>query len=157
MTDADLDTAQAVITAWQADPTLTKLFERPPTYGEVRKDPARDSKATLPFPYARLHVEKDRDAEHMTGMVYHDYRRVTITAAGPKAVADQAKLAILNVFNRKLGTLPNGPTLALPSGAAFRQWWPLNDGEIAKDPHAKDGQDIWIATIKGRVWSIRTV
>ncbi len=156
MTDADEDLAQAVITLWKSDAGLSALFAQPPIYGDVRKDQP-DRKATLQYPYARLQVEKDRDNQHMTGGVYHDFRRVTLTAAGPKAVAVQAKLAILKVFNLNLGTIPGGPSLTLPSGAAFRQWWPLNDGEITKDPHVKDGQDIWVAKITGRVWSVRTV
>ncbi len=157
MTDADSDTAQAVIACWKADATLATLFLQPPIYDTVRKDPARDARAALKYPYASLKVEKDQDAQHMTGGAYHDYRKVTIRVAGaPKAVADQAKLAVLNVFNLNLGR-PGKPTLALPSGAAFRRWWPLNDGEIRQDESRKDGQDVWIATVIGRVWSVRTV
>jgi len=69
-------------------------------------------------------------------------------------VINAAKILVLSVFNLKLGT-PNNATLTFPSGARFVRWWPQNDGEIAKDPTAKAGQDIWVANLKGQVWSVR--
>jgi len=171
VTDADRDTADAVINLWKAAPSLSVLFPLPPTWDTVRKT---DSKAVIAMPYATLEITKGKDNQRITGGVYYDYRNVTIKIAGsmaplapavqaqaglpvgPISVIAAAKLAVLSMFNLKLG-IPGQPyTLTMPSGARFCRWWPQNDGDIARDPTAKAGQDIWVANVKGEVWSVRT-
>lgn len=106
--------------------------------------------ASQPDVFAKIECVKGKANERMTGGAYHDYRNVTITIRGTKTDVTAAMALALAVVNRTM-------TLTMPSGARFIQFWPDGDGEIAKDEGLRrKGEEIWLGTIKGQVWTVRT-
>ena len=171
-TDANDDTYQAIVQAWQRDSTLSGLFPVPVRAGRLKSQEGQNlSPPGLDAPYAQVLVEKGKTDERNTGIVYLDYRNVTITAIGTKAQASQALPAMLEVYHRGLvpwdlaylvNLAPSQTggvkyrTLTYPfySFRKFLRWWPLNDGELIEDDATKKGKDVWRAVVRGEITSI---
>lgn len=150
MTNAEDDVAQAVIALWTQTPALAALVNAP-LHDELPQP--------QPAVYCQLTVTKEgaRPNERMTGAVFHDYRKVTLTLYANDAPTAKAGLdAMLATFNLKLGADPKRPTLKLPSLARFVRWWPLGDGQVEKDQNARSGKWVHRAIVAGEVWTVRT-
>lgn len=139
----DDDTMAAVKARWKEDQTLRGLIPEPQA-GKLKTP-----QAAL---YCHLEVKLDHRECAGTGtgggIPWHDYRLVTLTFVGIKARVVEAVGTALAVFHQRV-------ELTYPSGASFRQWWPVEEGALTEDPDRKEGQDIWRGIIQGRVWSIR--
>jgi hypothetical protein len=136
------DTLQAIVALWNSDKAgLAALFAEPIQAGEIK--PGRT------LPYARAQVLKGRDAELITAGVWYDYRDVTLELYGAKADASKALALALALFNRRC-------VLTYPSQDRFFRWVPLSLGELVDTKTKKDGTDVWCATVRAQVVSIRT-
>lgn len=155
MADAiDDDTTQAVLKAWQSDQeTLPELFKQLPVVGRLKSTtPGADYAATGPT--CELESKYDSRQSAAAGGVWIDKRRVTFTVRGIRADVVAAVKAIRAVFGLMLGQKGGAP-FALPSGARFMAWMPVNGDEIKQDKDAKAGKDVWQGEIVGLVWSVR--
>ena len=157
--DIDSDTLAAVVTLWTTDATLPGLFKEPIRSGRIKAPQATGGVyGDREFPYAQATCELDRRELSGTGGAWFDYRKVTLRAWGKKDQASAALAAMLARFNLGLPSTADAAgraTIVFPSGERFIQFWPLDGGTIAEDKDVKAGFDVWVATVTGRVWSIR--
>lgn len=144
--DIDDDTLQAVRNCWMLDNTLPTLVTEPPKAGRLKSGQSGT--------YAQIVCEFESRDSAGTGGAWHDYRKVTVKVWGTKANATAALAAINARFNLRLGT-DDGEPFSYPSGARFIRWWPLDGGRLEEDPATKAGEDVWIGSCSGKVWSIR--
>lgn len=156
----DDDTEQAILKLWQRDAAnLSSVVKQPPQTGRLKSPTAKP----LPSPYAQIE-SKFESHELFAGPAgggRKDRRRVTITIRGLRADVVKAAALVFAIFNKNLGlgdpkVNPAAFTLEYPSGARFISWWPITPGEITEDKDTKAGQDVWVATIIGRVTSVRS-
>lgn len=153
----DDDTEQAVITTWNSIGKLATMFKQSPRTGRQKStQPGADIQATGPYAIVDSQLARREvvaaDAKGSFG--WNDYRHVTLTLYGVRADVTKAVPMVLGAFNRLLGVL-NGAPLVYPSGARFMRWWPQGDAVLEEDKDTKAGKDIWKATIKAEVWSVR--
>jgi len=168
-TDANDDTYQALLQAWNLDATLPTLFPEPIHAGRLRSHEGTTALGPpgLDPPYVQMLIEKGKANERYTGTPYQDYRNVTIIAVGTKDQASKALASMLNVFKRGLvpydlvnavissGQFSGVITLTYPSYSPrrFVRWWPLNDGVLEQDETTRKGKDVWRTVIQGEIWS----
>lgn len=149
----DDDTVAACRALWLSDnANLPALVTEPPKTGRL-KSPQSST-------YAVITSEFMERRPTGTAGTWHDYRKVTVRVYGVRADVVKAIGFIGDLFNLDLGKAGK-PTLAYAGTdqasklARFIQWWPLDGGKVEQDPDTKDGNDIWIGTISGKVWSVR--
>lgn len=143
---------------WQQDAGgLMKLFNQPPRTGRIKSTTGgADAQAVGPYAVVDSKLARKEliaaDAKGAYG--WNDYRNVTVTMYGIRSDVVQASQLFSALFNRLIGT-PLGRPFTLPSGARFVRWWPIGDITIEEDKDSKAGKDIWKATARAEVWSVR--
>lgn len=149
--DIDNDTLRAVVDCWNADATLPGLFAEAIHAGRL-KSVGETARA---MPYAQVTCEFDRREIIGSDGDWHDWRKVTLKAWGTKSQASAALAAMLARFNLGLGKTGR-PTLTFPSGDRFIRWTPVDGGTLTQDEATAQGNDVWVGTVTGTVWSIRS-
>ena len=145
--DIDADTLSACLTKWLDDHDgLPALVAEPVRAGRLKSTP----EAPKRLPYAQMSCELDHRDLAGTNGSWHDYRKVTIQMwATPRAQASFGLALMLAQFNLRT-------VLVFPSEARFIRWMPADGGTLEEDKDVKEGHDVWLATVTGVVWSIRT-
>jgi hypothetical protein len=150
----DDDTEAAALALWNTDTqNLPELFTVPPITGRVKQDIPGQAKV---MPYATITSEKSRKPERLTGNIYFDYRKLTITVWGIRAQVVQAMGFIRALFN--IETVLTYPSTSLGNNGLprFQSYQPdPGGGELPEDPVSAQGQDVWKGVVTGEVWSTR--
>lgn len=155
MADAiDDDVLRAVVALWTADPqAIPAAFARPVQAGRLKS--TREKPQVMP--YARVSSEFDSQMLYSGGRL--DRRKVTLELWGTEAQVRDGLKAVAALFNRLLvsTTLATAPqqTLAMPSGAKFVSWLPVDPGSQKQDETVKGGHDVWVGQIVGKVTTVR--
>ena len=104
-------------------------------------------------PYASFSVVKGRDALHQTSGGYADCRLVTIEIRGLESEVSAALTSIRDqkVFNRQTPQT-NAPLQTSSPFMACIQW---DSDEIREDAARKQGENVWIGTLRFECWTER--
>lgn len=155
----DDDTEAAILSLWQLDAGgLMQLFKQLPRTGRLKSiAPGADVQATGPYAVLDSTLARKElvaaDAKSIFG--WNDYRNITVTIYGLRADIVAAVKLFLALFNRKTGVPGLGAPFVYPSAARFIRWWPIGDAKIEEDKDSKAGKDVWKATCRAEVWSVR--
>lgn len=154
-TAADYDVLEAFSNRWNAAPAaFVNSFLGGFWAGRVVAQDAQDNPTPMPYVSARSQKAKDPEYSSYIGDgtdSYIDFRRVTLEIRG----VGQDRVSILAesvkaLFDRKRFAMPR-PNASLMACLA------MGDTKLEPDPVAKDGEDVWVATIEFEVTTSRAV
>jgi hypothetical protein len=147
-TVADDDTMAGFVAAWKATPFLAAAFPAGPVAGRIP--------SPQPNPYVGIACEQWQPPEYVgtvaPGQTYLDYRKVTLTVRGAKALVVELLSRVKLVYGNRV---PAG--LAIPNAQRVRWVEPLDEDRLEEDGARKQGEDIWKGVATYGVSTQRTV